>query len=176
MRDERRVLVLGYGNLSREDDGIGFHVVNAVARRLGRPPLTLDDDGLSDLGQAVDLVFQPQLVPELAELIIDYDVVYFVDAHTGAYEETIRWERLEPGYVPSSFTHHLTPATLLEVASTLYGRAPVGYLVSVRGYRFGFGMELSPEAKELCEAAAEQIVANLPGGVPAVLKEAAQEF
>jgi hydrogenase maturation protease len=160
--NNRRVLVLGYGNVSRQDDGIGFHVINAVAHRLGRPPLAAGENGLLDLGQPVDLAFVPQLVPELAETLADYDEVFFVDAHTGAYEEPIRWERLTRGYAPSAFTHHMTPATLLEIANALYGRAPVGYLVSVRGYQFGFGMELSPEAQRLCEMAAGQIVERLP--------------
>lgn len=157
---ERRVLILGYGNLSRQDDGLGFHIVNAVARRLGREPLAPDEDGLSDLGRPVDLAFVHQLVPELAETLAGYDEVCFVDAHTGVHEE-IHWETLKPGYVPSSFTHHLTPAALLELASILGGHAPEGHLVSVRGYRFGFGMELSLEAQRLCEAAAEQIIARL---------------
>ncbi|MCD6291657.1 MAG: hydrogenase maturation protease [Anaerolineae bacterium] len=161
MHNGQRALILGYGNVSREDDGIGFHVLNAVARRLGRPPLPLDDDGLSDLRHQVDLVFLPQLVPEMAETLAEYDVVYFVDAHTGAYDEALHWEELERGYVPSPLTHHLTPATLLELTSMLCGRTPAGYLISVRGYRFGFGMELSPEAAELCEKAAERIAAAL---------------
>ncbi len=159
---KQRVLVLGYGNVSRQDDGIGFHVINAIAWRLGRPPLTPGEKGLSDLGQPVDLAFVLQLVPELAETLADYDEVFFVDAHTGAYEEPIRWEKLAPGYAPSAFTHHMTPATLLEITKALYGRTPMGHLVSVRGFRFGFGMELSPEAQRLCGMAAGQIVERLP--------------
>ncbi len=155
------LLILGYGNVDREDDGIGSHVLRSVARRLGLPPLDVYEDGLSDLGQPIDLVFVLQLVPELAETIAGYDEVFFVDAHTGSFSEEIRWEGAAQGYVPSAFTHHLTPATLMEIARTLYGRTPNGHVVSVRGYRFGFGRELSAEAQRLCEIAAEQIAATL---------------
>lgn len=158
---QRRILILGYGNVSREDDGIGFHVIAAIARRLGRPPLDMNDDGLSDLGHPIDLAFVPQLTPELAETIANYDEVFFVDAHTGAFAEDIRWQIVDQGYEPSAFTHHLMPATLVELAETLQGRRPLAHLVSVRGYRFGFGVELSPEAARLCEEAAEQIAARI---------------
>ncbi len=158
MGEPHRILVLGYGNVYRQDDGVGFHVVNEIARRLGRRPFELQDDGLSRLGGSLDLAFVPQLAPELAETLASYDEVYFVDAHTGAYDEPIRWEALPRAYAPSAFTHHMTPATLLEITATLYGRAPTGHLVSVRGSRFGFGVELSPEARKLCEEAAQRIV------------------
>ncbi len=157
MGEARRILVLGYGNVNRQDDGVGFHVVNEIVRRWGRQPFGLQDDGLSRLGEAVDLAFVPQLVPELAETLASYDEVYFVDAHTGAYDELIRWETLTRAYAPSAFTHHMTPAMLLEITATLYGKAPAGHLVSVRGYRFGFGVELSLEARKLCEEVAERI-------------------
>ncbi|MCS7221440.1 MAG: hydrogenase maturation protease [Anaerolineae bacterium] len=164
MGEARRILVLGYGNLNRQDDGIGFHVINELARRWGRQPFEPQDDGLSRLGGSVDLAFVPQLVPELAEVLADYDEVYFVDAHTGAYEEPIRWETLKRAYAPSAFTHHMTPVTLLEITAALYGRAPMGRLISVRGYRFGFGVELSLEAQKLCEEVAEQIIQCVSSG------------
>jgi len=54
-------------------------------------------------------------------------------------------------------SHHVKPAALLEIARTLYGRAPKAELVSIRGYDFNFGEELSPETA----AGAEQVIAEL---------------
>jgi hydrogenase maturation protease len=158
MNEPRRILVLGYGNVNRQDDGIGLYVINEIAQRLGHQPINPQDEGLLCLGESLDLTFVPQLVPELAEILASYDEVYLVDAHTGTYEEPIHWETLSYVYTPSAFTHHMTPATLLAITAALYGRAPIGYLISVRGSHFGFGMGLSPEAQKLSQEAAEQIV------------------
>ena len=60
-----RILVIGYGNPDRGDDGAALHVVNRLREHLGQPPLDEDDGGLADLGRDT-AVFVPQLVPELA--------------------------------------------------------------------------------------------------------------
>ncbi|GAB4557482.1 MAG: hydrogenase maturation protease [Anaerolineae bacterium] len=158
-----RVLILGYGNVSRQDDGVGYHVVNALARRLGREPLAVDDDGLDARGHRVDLACVHQLTPELADILAEYDEVLFVDAHTGTIEDEIRWTPVDGHYIPSGFTHHMTPGALLLTAKALHGRAPRAHLISVRGYEFGFGTFLSPRTAKLCQRAAEMIARHLQG-------------
>lgn len=153
-----KTLIIGYGNPYRRDDGVGFHVINAVATRLGRPPLPLDEDGLDALGEDVDLVCLPQLLPELAEKLGAYDQVIFVDAHTGAYAEDLRCVAVEPLYTPSAFTHHMTPETLLGLALAFTGEAPPAHLFSVRGHDFDFGVGLSAETEPLAAEAVERIM------------------
>ncbi len=156
-----KILIIGYGNPDREDDGVAWHVLKKLAAGLGRPAPDLENDGLDELGQSPDLVFMLQLTPEMAETIAGYDYVCFVDAHTGAYEEDLRLETITAEFQASPFTHHLTPQTCLVLAQTLYDRAPEGIIVSVRGYRFGFEHTLSPETARLAQEAAARIMAWL---------------
>ena len=153
-----KTLIIGYGNPYRRDDGVGYHVINAVATRLGRPPLALDEDGLDALGEDIDLVSLPQLLPELAETLAGYDQVIFVDAHTGAYAEDLRCTAVKPRYAPSAFTHHMTAETLLGLTLAFTEDVPPAYLFSIRGYDFDFGLGLSAETERLVAEAVERIM------------------
>jgi hydrogenase maturation protease len=152
-----RLLVIGYGNPSRRDDGVGLVVVNSLRERLGRPPLVEGEDGCNGLGGAVDTLFLQQLMPELAETLAEYDRVWFVDAHVGVIPDPVRRVPLHPSYEPASVSHHLKPEALLALAGQLYGRAPKGELFSIRGFVFDFGEGLSGETA----AGARQVVVEL---------------
>ena len=152
-----KVLIIGYGNRDREDDGVAWHILQGVAKHLGRPAPDLETGGLDQLGQSPDLLFVLQLTPELAELIADYDFVCFVDAHTGDYPEDLRVGSINAGFQTSPFTHHMTPQTCLALAETVYGHAPQGTVISVRGRQFGFSHTLSTQTALLAEEAIEQI-------------------
>jgi hydrogenase maturation protease len=159
-----KILIIGYGNVDREDDGVAWHILDMIARQLDLPE---PSQGLEDLEQSQDwphLLCILQLVPELAEVIATYDQVCFVDAHTGAYPEDIRFEKIETEFQTSPFTHHMTPQTCLALAQTLYGYAPPGIAVSVRGHQFGFSNELSIATAEFAKAAKEHLVRWLNPG------------
>ena len=153
----QKILVIGYGNVDREDDGVGWHVLEKLSDHFGNPVMTLDG-GTFDQTHNPQLVFVLQLTPEMAESLAKYDYVCFVDAHTGAYEEEVRLTAIEPGYQSSPFTHHLTPESCLELAQALYGRIPQALVVSVRGYHFGYRTELSEQTMPLMQVAVEQII------------------
>jgi len=156
-----KILIVGYGNPDREDDGVAWHILERLAERLGRPDPIQAAESLEGADGAPDLLCRLQLDPDLAEIAADYDRICFVDAHTGAYAEDVRFEEIAGGFQASPFTHHMTPETVLALAATLYGRAPQGAVVSVRGYQFGFAHALSPATAQLAEAAAERIMAWL---------------
>lgn len=154
-----RTLVIGFGNVYRRDDGVGFVILNALRERLGRPLLDTEDDGFDDLGHEVDTLLLHQLVPELADDIAAYDLVVFVDAHVGVIPELIREEELEACYKPATVSHQLHPCTLLVMAGELHGHHPRGVLVSIRGYDFEFGEGLSDRTAEMVPQATERILA-----------------
>lgn len=154
-----RVLVAGFGNVYRRDDGVGPAVVNGLRVALGLPPLGPLDDGFDALGAAVDTVVLHQLVPELAELVADYDLLIFVDAHVGNLPEDIREEALESTYTQPFVSHQLHPSTVLALAQQLYGRAPRAVLLSLRGHDFDFGEGLSEETAALVPRAVARMAA-----------------
>lgn len=155
--DAPRTLILGYGNVDRGDDGLGYYVVSELARCVDGIEVEPYDDIPTGLTEQVDLLFVRQLTPELAETLAEYDRVFFVDAHTGAYAEDLRMVEVESRYLPSALTHHMTAETLLDLTEVMFGRKVKGYLYSARGYDFDF----TPHLSERTRAAAEQIIAEL---------------
>ena len=153
-----RTLVVGYGNLDRSDDGIAYYVINALRRRLGQSVLSEGNTGLEELGGAVDSIFLGQLVPELMEVLADYEHLIFIDAHAYDKMENLYCVPVLPEHASTTFTHHMTPALLLAFIKALYHREPSGYLVSIRGHDFDFHRELSAEAEVCVESAVEHIV------------------
>ncbi len=156
-----KILIIGYGNPDREDDGVAWHILDRLAKRLERPEPAQATESLEGADGAPDLLCLLQLDPDLAETVAAYDRICFVDAHTGAYAEDVRFEEIAGRFQTSPFTHHMTPETVLALAQTLHGRAPQGAVVSVRGYQFGFARALSPPTAQLAEAATERILAWL---------------
>jgi hydrogenase maturation protease len=152
------VLVIGYGNFDRQDDGVAWHVLTRLAARLGISIPAAPED--SDLGHGEwgDLSFHLQLFPELAEILEAYSRVCFVDAHTGGIPGDIHLEEILPQIEFSPFTHHLTPRALLALTQTLYARSPKAILISIRGYEFGFSQQLSPSTQSLVDPAVERIL------------------
>lgn len=146
-------LIIGFGNLDRQDDGVAWHILAALARRLGRQTRDSFEDEFEFGSHSPELLFVLQLAPELAETIAQYDRVCFVDAHTGNVPGEVHAAPLTIEFQNSPFTHHMTPETCLALAQTLYGNAPPALLVSVRGYEFGFSRSLSARTQENIEDA-----------------------
>jgi hydrogenase maturation protease len=153
-----RTLVVGFGNLDRADDGVAFHVVNVLRRRLGRPPLPEDVTGLDDLGERVDSVFLVQLIPELVEIMNDYGTICFVDAHVSETLGDLGCTPVSPEDASLTFTHHMTPALLLALLQTLYRHPVAAHLVSIRGRDFDFHRRLSPLTQAQVEPAVDRIL------------------
>lgn len=151
----KKILLLGYGNPDREDDGVAWHILRALAVKMGLPAPDSYEDNFPE-NQQVDFAFHLQLTPEMAEDISGYEYVCFVDAHTGNIPEEVRIIDVESDFQKSPFTHHLTPQSLLSICETVYNTKPESALLSVRGYQFLFSRTLSeptaalvPEAVEL---------------------------
>jgi len=157
MNSMKRTLVAGFGNLDRADDGVAFHVVNAFRRRLGQVTLDEYNTGLEELGGLADSVFIGQLVPEMIDLLDGYDQIIFVDAHVDPALNDLHCSAVSPDEAGLTFTHHMSPATLLAFFRALHGRDLEGHLVSIRGRNFDFHRALSPETISLVESAVDLI-------------------
>jgi hydrogenase maturation protease len=151
-------LILGFGNLDRQDDGVAWHILARLAARLGRPFPRLPEEFEFDPGQSIDFFFSLQLVPEMAEVLSRYKRVCFIDAHTGAVSDEVHVEVLTPQDQGSPFTHHLTAAALLNLSKLIYADPPQSILISVRGYEFNFSQDLSPAANLLADQAVDWIL------------------
>jgi hydrogenase maturation protease len=134
-----KILIIGYGNDSRNDDGVGWRVIDQLAQKDMR---------------GVELLTLHQLEVDLAETIREYDVVIFVDAAVPESLHAVTRTTVEGQWQPHAVAHVLTPPDLLGLCQTLYAVRPKGFLFSIRGHDFNFGMTLSPAT----EAAAREVV------------------
>jgi hydrogenase maturation protease len=142
------ILVIGFGNPGRLDDGLG----PALAERINQLGQTSADQTPFDLS-CVTVETCYQLAVEHAELVSGYDVVIFADAAVQG-REPYEWSRIEPRLDASFTTHDVAPSTVLGLARNLFGAATEGYLLAIRGYQFDdFGEHLSAPAQENLTAA-----------------------
>ena len=135
-----KVLLIGYGNPGRLDDGLGPALAAAVQQ----------------MGIARVSVESPyQLAVEHAEQAAHYDVVVFADAAVNG-PEPFRWEQLTPAVDAAFSTHIVAPATILGLAHHLFQASTEGYILGIRGYAFDdFGEQISPRARDNLAAASE---------------------
>lgn len=159
-----KTLIIGFGNADRGDDGAAWHALRALAQRLGRPAPEHPEDGLFPEGQEIDLWYELQLTPEMAEDCARYAQIYFIDAHTGNLPEEILLQPVDETPGVSIFTHHMTPAAVMAITRSLYHRAPRATLLSIRGYDFEFSRALSERTARLVEQAVELLWEQLVGG------------
>jgi hydrogenase maturation protease len=124
-----RILVIGYGNPGRQDDGLGPAVVAALA-----------DDCPN-----VSTIDNYQLVLEDAIEVAAHDIVWFVDAARDG-EAPCTVSKLTPAFDFTFSSHLLKPETLLAIAARQFGRCPEAYLLGIRGYAFEFAEGLSDRA------------------------------
>jgi hydrogenase maturation protease len=148
----RRVLVVGYGNPLRGDDGIGWHAAELLATD---PRL----DGARVLAHH-------QLAPELAADISRASLVVLVDASAEGDPGAIRVRTVEPRpAAQTTWSHHLDPRTLAGLAEALYGPVPPVVLVSVAAGSFAEGGSLSSAVERALPEVVE-VVAGVVAGQP----------
>jgi hydrogenase maturation protease len=152
----KKLLLIGYGNPDREDDGVAWHILYALTAKLGlAAPKSYEDEFPES--EHIDFAFHLQLTPEMAEDVSIYEYVCFVDAHTGNIPEPVRLIDVESEFQHSPFTHHLTPQSLMSMCETIYAKKPDAVLLSVLGHRFLFTRQLSKETARLVPQAVERI-------------------
>jgi len=158
-----KTLIIAYGNRDRQDDGAGWHVLALVAAQLSLQAPEQPGEWVETKDGSLRLLYLYQLLPEMAEDLMDYAEVIFVDAHNAAELLELVFEPVNPTWQHSAFTHHLSIGELLMITQTLFGRCPEAWLLSVRGYVFAFSQELSPQTQALARQAAEMLYTHLIG-------------
>ncbi len=148
------VLVIGYGNSLRGDDGVGPRVAELAAA----------DPRLAGAVVAA----HHQLTPELALDMSAARLVVLVDATTDAAPGVVAVRRLDAGGGADASgaggdggasSHHVGPGVLLALARDLYGAAPVTHVVSIGVADLETGEALSPPVAAAVPAALDAVAA-----------------
>lgn len=137
-----KLLLFGYGNPGRGDDGLG--------------PLLVEHVSQLQLAGVICLV-DMQLLIEHATDLVGFDQIIFADADMSCqapFEFSAAHAAMDDSYT----SHALTPAALLHVYRHIrQGTAPSAFLLRIRGYRFELGNALSAQADNNLTAAIRKI-------------------
>ena len=134
-----RVLIFGYGNLGRQDDGLGIEFTERFA----------NSKLAASLSNHIIVDSNYQLNIEDALLISEFDVVLFIDASLQNKTCTPYGIReLAPINVMGISSHSMSPATVLSFCQHLYKKYPRCYLLTLPGYGWELKEELTAEAEK----------------------------
>ncbi len=158
--NDKRILLIGYGNPGRADDGLGPALADRI-EALDLPGLTVESDY--------------QLSIEHAALAATHDIVIFADAdgETGELFYLRPVERVPAGRFTS---HSVAPGEVLYLAHTCFNASPAGYLLGMRAEvldQYAEGLSIS--AREVLDAAVgylSRFIAANQGG-PGDVRDAA---
>lgn len=144
-----KILVIGYGNPGRLDDGLGPALADAL-EPMDLPGVTVESNY--------------QLTVEDAAAVAEHDAVIFADAAVSG-PEPFDFRPIAPGHGEGFSTHSVQPETVLGLARRLFRARTDGYILGIRGYEFNeFGQRLSERAEENLDAAVGFVRAALQEG------------
>ncbi|CAN1211975.1 hydrogenase maturation protease [Tumidithrix helvetica PCC 7403] len=142
------ILVIGYGNALRSDDGAGCRVAEVVASW--------------QLPYVRSLTVH-QLAPELAEPLAEADLAIFIDAYIHPKTKrkpTIQVQRIsstgcQPINTALEIGHLSDPRSLLCLARQVYGKAPAAYSLLLPGVDWEFGEQVSALTRKSIDQAVD---------------------
>ena len=132
-----KTLIIGCGNRTRCDDGLGICAASILNNRL----------------KDASLITYQQLDISLAETIVNYDLLIFVDA--GMIDEPFRIKKIDanPARPNPAYTNVTSISEILNIAEKLYHKTPLCYAVIIKGYDFSFGERLTKKGRAACNDA-----------------------
>jgi hydrogenase maturation protease len=146
------VLVIGYGNTLRCDDGAGVVAAQQLAARVGN--------------QAA-VITAHQLLPEMACEIACFDTVIFMDASVDLPGGVVASAAVNPSAAEAGPTgHHLTPAALLAMTDSMFGRAARGHIIAVGAESLELGESLSPAVTVAVDEMVDRAIGLIESRVP----------
>jgi hydrogenase maturation protease len=141
------IVLVGYGNPFRRDDGAGPALARMVEAWGGR----------SD----VKVLTPHQLVPELAEDLAENGVaaVLFLDAGANdcAKGESVAIRPVGDEAASPAFGHYFAPADLLQYVQLFRGSPLPAWQITIPGIDFGYGEGLSGYSEKNLAAAFEML-------------------
>ncbi len=131
MKKLDKTLIIGIGNNTRQDDGLGWCFLD-----------NLEKEGFN----SDNLLYKYQLMVEDAELIGEYETVIFVDACKTELKEGFKLEQLFSAKQVSFSTHAVPPNQILNLCETIYNKKPKAYIIKIQGFNWDIEIGLSEKA------------------------------
>lgn len=133
MLKNNKILLLGYGNPGRQDDGLG--------------PLFVKKMSELNISNNIDYDIDYQLTLETSLDLVKYNEVIFVDAILEG-DKPYDFTAINSSNNLLFNTHSVTPESLINLTNNLYEVYPKAYILAIRGYNFNeFGEHISEQAQ-----------------------------
>jgi hydrogenase maturation protease len=128
------ILIYGYGNPGRQDDGLGIFLSERIDNWIKQENI-----------QSVKVDYNYQLNIEDAVEIAGKDMVIFVDASKEKISD-YSFTRVKPSDRLQFTTHTVSPSYLLNLCEVFYNKKPDVYLLHIKGYKWDFMENITEEA------------------------------
>jgi len=151
MAHKKRILVYGYGNPGRRDDGLGIEMVHMIQEWIDKHHL-----------ECMTSENNYQLNVEDAETISKMEIVVFVDATKDEKIHEYKFCNIEPTDKKVEFSMHaVSPEYVLGLSKKLFKKLPETYLLAIRGFEWDFKEGLSYNASLNLEQAFQFLTRKL---------------
>jgi hydrogenase maturation protease len=131
----KKILVYGYGNPGRQDDGMGVILAEMIEQ-------WAKENGYVN----IEVETNYQLNIEDSDIISDKDFVLFVDASMEQIEDII-YTKVTPDNSSIEFTMHaVSTSFILDMSNKLYGKSPETYLLHIKGYEWELAEGITEKA------------------------------
>lgn len=137
MDNNKQILIIGYGNTSRQDDGIAPELIKRVEGFLLKQNIS-----------NVQLMSNSQLNLEDAYSISGKDIVFFVDASAENIKDFIITPVIPTDSGSGYSLHTVSPGFILKLCQNIYNKKPSVYLVHIKGYEWEIKEGLSNKAEK----------------------------
>lgn len=146
--DDPSALIYGIGNVGRQDDGLGWAVVDWLEAE--------------SLYPQAEMQRHYQLHLEDADLISRKKRVLFIDATKDASVKSFTLERVEPKMDFSFTSHAISIPSIMATCQQCFQRLPEVYVLAIRGYEWELQMGLTQRAKRNLDDATAYLSAFRP--------------
>lgn len=131
-----QILIYGYGNPGRQDDGLGVELVNM-----------LEEWAVAEGLDTIEFDNNYQLNIEDADAIAHKDLVIFADASEEDIEDFCLSEVDGEGKLAFT-THAASPGYIVKLCQELFQKSPRVLLLHIKGYEWAFQEGLSARARK----------------------------
>jgi hydrogenase maturation protease len=130
------ILIYGYGNPGRQDDGLGIVLTQKLEKWVSENKIS-----------GIDFDSNYQLNIEDAVAITQKDLVIFVDASEEDIEDFCL-SKVDGSSKVSFTTHAASPGYIVQLCRELFQKEPLVLLLHIKGYEWAFQEGLSEQAQE----------------------------
>lgn len=144
-----KLLIIGYGNPLREDDGIGWHLAGWLRETLSDPD--------------IEIIQSHQLFPEYADNLSKVDKALFIDCKHGSNIGQTESRYIDSSSIQSGKAtfHHMNIEGILSMAQSLFQHTPKACIFSIESDRFAHSDTFSSSMQKQLESIQKTLIQTI---------------